>query len=390
MFTYLRRASACVGILLVLLPLAACGGSPAAVVKATPTPSPTSDPGQQLLAQVAHTLGTASTLHAIFDISLSGASFKGRVKTEIWNAAPNKNRTVVLQSSIAQYPTGSVTVSDGKQVWVYDPAKNVAYKGPAPASGSPGSGGLFGGGGTGQSQLVLNLVQTIFTNSKATLVSSSASAHGHSAYDVHVVPGTQSAAPAPGGSGLNNLNYDGDIFIDKATSLPVLMNLGLQGFAQVQLDIPQLILNQPVPAGTFTFIVPPGAKVRPLVQASPTSDTGATTLAQAQQQAGYHLLSIPSSQTAYQLVNVNVLGASGNLVFTLNYIRGGKSFSLIEARSLANVPASGQQLSLRGTTATFSTAGGAPILAWAENGVGLRITGSLSEDEAVTIAKLLS
>src|SRR5205807_7977274 len=109
----------------------------------------------------------------------------------------------------------------------------------------------------GPSRLVLNIVRTVFTPSDATLVSSSTKTHGRDASDVHVVSQGQTATIV--GAGHGNVSYSGEVFIDKATNLPLQVNLTIQGLGQVLLDIPSLVLNLPIPASTFTFVVPAGA-----------------------------------------------------------------------------------------------------------------------------------
>ncbi len=106
-------------------------------------------------------------------------------------------------------------------------------------------------------------------------------------------------------------------------------------------------------------------------------------------QAGYHLLSIPTSQGAYKLQGVDALGAPGNQIFTLNYAKGNGTFAISEGKSLANLPISGQQVSVRGTSATLSTSGNSTTLTWTEKGVGIQIAGNVSKDELLTIANLL-
>jgi len=379
-----RRIGGAITILLMVLLLAACGGATNTttpqVKKPTPIPSPTPGQGAQLLATMARKINTATTLHGIFDVKITGQSLNGSVNSEIWNAAPNKNRTVVLQSTLTQFSAGSVTVTNGKQTWQYSPAKKVVYTGAVTPSNSSLSSG-------GQSQFILNIVQTVFTHSDATLVPAGATVNGHAAYDVHVEPQGQT----PGTGGIGSFNYVGDVYIDKATNLPLRVNLTLQGFGQVQLDLPMLVLNQPIPDSTFTFIVPAGVKVLPLQQASPTTGTGSLTLAQAQQQAGYHLLSIPSTQTDYQLISINALGAPGSQIYTLNYTKGSTNITLAEGKPLANLPASGgQQVSLRSTTGTVATSNGSTTLTWTEQGIGLNLTAPLSGDQLLAIAKLLS
>src|SRR5581483_10480949 len=96
---------------LCLLALAACGGqAQQAPSRPTAVPTPTLTAGQQLLKKVATTLNSAKTLH-------------GTLNFEVWNAAPDKDRSVVLQSSVAEIPVGTLNVSDGKRIWQYDPGK---------------------------------------------------------------------------------------------------------------------------------------------------------------------------------------------------------------------------------------------------------------------------
>jgi hypothetical protein len=153
----------------------------------------------------------------------------------------------------------------------------------------------------------------------------------------------------------------------------------------------KLLLNQPIADGLFTFVPPAGVKVLPLQTANQNPTTGSITFVQAQQQAGYHLLSIPGSDTDYELEGVTALGAPGNQIFTLNYTQGNLSFTIAEGKALADLPGNtGQQKSLRGTIATLSTLNGITTLAWTEKGAGIRITGKLSNDQVVQIANLLS
>jgi outer membrane lipoprotein-sorting protein len=377
MSLYRWRATLPFTILLMFL-LAACGGSNTSQVPPTPTPTPA--PGQTLLTKAAQKLNTAKTMHAIFDITIAGPSLNGTVNTEVWNESPGKSRTVVLQSTITQVPTGSITVSDGKQSWQYDPVKKVVYNGPVNSNNS--TTGL----GRDQNQFIMNIVRSVFTHGNATLVSSNASVAGHAAYEVHV----ESAAPQQSNStSSNTFNYNGDAYIDKTSMLPLRVKLTIPGLGQVTLDLPTLELNQRLAADLFTYVPPAGVKVLPFPKTT-TAGTGTLTLAEAQQQAGYHLLSIPATQSQYQLQGVDALGAPGNQIFTLNYLKGKATFAISEGKSLANLPESGQQVSLRGTKAVLTTSSGTMTLTWTEKGLGIQISGQLSNDEIVAIANSLS
>ena len=383
-------------LLTTILLFVACGDSSTSQVQKKPTPtpipSPTAGPGQHILDTMANKLNTAKTLHGIFNLTLTGQTINGTVNIEVWNATPNKNRTVVLQSSISQLTTGTINITDGKQQWQYVPAQKIVYTGPVTTTNAQGTGtptasgqGVTGAQGN-QSLFLLNLVQSVFTNSDGTLKSSSATVNGHNVYDVAVVPSTSRA----GTGGPANFNYTGDVYIDKATQQPVQVKLNIQGIGDVTLDVPGLELNANIPASTFTFVAPAGVKVLPFSQLSATPSSGTLTLEQAQQQAGYHLLSIPADQTDYALNGVNALGAPGNQTYTLNYIKGNATITIAEGKPLANLPASGQSVSIRSTTATVSSVGGNTTLAWTEKGVGIRISSSLSSDQVESIAKSLT
>ncbi len=360
---------------LLMFLLAACGNSSATQTTTQSTPTPAPVQGQELLNKAGQQLKTAKTLHAIFDIQTAGSAENGTVSTEVWNVLPDKSRTVVLQSTLSQFSVGTITINNGKQVWQYIPAKKIVYA---------GQNGTTTSTDRNQPQSLTNIVQLVFTRSDATLVSSTGSINGHEVYDLQVV----SSASAPSsGPGTGNFQYNGDVFIDKKSMLPVREQLVVQGFGKVTVDLPMIILDQPVDANLLTFVPPAGVQVLPFPKT--TSETGTLSLEQAQLQAGYHLLNIPTSQRSYQLQGIDALGAPGNQIFALNYVMGNSTFAISEGKSLANLPISGQTVNIRGTTATLSTSGNNTTLTWTEKGVGIQIAGNMSKDAILTIANLL-
>ncbi len=216
---------------LAMVLLAACGEKTTQTTQATPTstpapkPTPTPGQGQQLLTKTANVLNTAKTIHGFFHININTQALNGDINTELWKTSPDKNRVEVHQSTLPQVSVGSVTVTDGKQIWQYDAQKNVVYNGPllANASGNQQQSGLAGNGG-GQSQSFLNLIQTIITRSSGTLRPSSANVNGRAVYDVHIVPQSTST----GSSDAQNFNYPGEIYINKDNYLPVKYRSGPQ------------------------------------------------------------------------------------------------------------------------------------------------------------------
>src|SRR5450631_412424 len=145
LFRWRNRTLILVALSLSLLFLAACeSGTQKAQSSPTPTPSPTLTQGQQLLAEANSMLTSAKTLQGILNLKISGQTLNGTLNTNVWSIAPDKNRTEVRQSTLSQSPVGSVTVTDGKTVWQYNPAKNIVYSGPAQSNGSTSLFGLAG------------------------------------------------------------------------------------------------------------------------------------------------------------------------------------------------------------------------------------------------------
>ncbi|HXZ05521.1 MAG TPA: hypothetical protein VEH81_11845, partial [Ktedonobacteraceae bacterium] len=265
---------------LCILLMAACGSPSAIQTTSQSTPLPASAQGQALLTKAGQQLKTAKTLHAIFDIQTTGSAANGTVSTEVWNASPDKSRTVVLQSTLRQFSIGTITINNGKQIWQYDPAKKIVYTGQGNTTATP-----IASTGRDQTQPLMNIVQLVFTHSNATLVSSSASVNGRDVYDLQVI---SSASTQPGSTGSGTFNYNGDVFIDKKSLLPVQEQLAIRGFGEVTVNLPILVLDQPVDNSLFTFVPPAGVKVLPFPKTT-SADTGTLSLEQAQLQAGYHL-----------------------------------------------------------------------------------------------------
>ena len=360
-----------------LLVLSACGG---------PTPK-VQTPGDKLLAKVAQTLTAAKTLHGVFNWSVAEPSSNQLIKSEVWSETPFKNRVVILQSTQANFTTGTIAVTDGKQEWLYKPVQKVVYTGSVPAQSATPTAqqvkSLSGPGGyIGQGLSPLNQLLSFLTQSNATLGSTSASINGHSVTDVHIVSITN----------VSGSQYSGEVYIDNASKLPVQVVLNGKDSntgknAQEIIDIPLLTLDSTLPDTTFSFIPPKGTRVLPT---SPNPGTSSLTLDQAQQQASYHLLSIPISVKSYVLQGVSVLGSTGHEIYELDYVNGNLNFAIDESKYFSQSDYPGKSIQVRGTTGTISTdSTGTTTLYWSENGLGFAISGSMTSDQATSVASLL-
>lgn len=358
---------------------------------------------QPLLVQIASALDTAHTLHGSFTTSISSPVFNGTVNSELWKMAPGQSRSEIHQSTLAQEQSGSVTVTNGKQLWQYDPTNNIVYTGQADtnSNGNTASNALNGiaGAGSGQLQTLFALVQGIFEQGQGTLKPGTSIINARHAVDIHVVSAS-TAGSNPAGSGPFSgsqaaLSYNGEVYVDQQTHLPLRVNVTIAGLGDVSMNFNSLALNPILPASTFTFATPAGASVQPLsAESNSTSSTASSqlTLAQAEKQAGYHLLSIPGDQAQYQLNGVTLLGTHGNQTYELNYMKGNQSFTLAEGKPLANLPldSAGQQVQIQGQSGMLSSSQGAVTVAWTQQGTGLRLIGPLSTTEEQAIANMLN
>lgn len=341
----------------------------------------TGSSGQQLLDRIAQRLNSAKALHGKFTLTLQGRAATGTIKLEQWSAQGGKSRNETLASTLPQVVAGSLTVSDGKKMWQYDPSQKVVYVGPAQQSSS-----ILAVPGRGQVQLLLNTLLSVFGSSTGTIVSDKASVDGKAAYQVHVVP---QESGNQGGSNTGSLSYQGEVYIDKNSEQPLRMDLTLASLGPVSMQFDAFELNAPIDSGKFTFVVPAGVKEEALPTAS-SSNSDLLSLAQAQKKVSYHLLAISGDHSEYILNGVTTLGTPKNAIYLLNYMQGSQVFTIAEGAPLANLEgAAGQSLNLRSTNATFAQINNLASLAWTEKGIGIRVTGHLTQDQATTIAQLL-
>jgi len=374
----LQKIIAMLCLLLILASLSACGGKSNTTRQMA---KPTVGPGQHLLEETGNLLKNAHTLHGIFDGSISGRLISGEMESEIWRMAPNQSRALILKSTLSQFTPGTLTVNDGKQLWQYDPTKKVVYTGQARIDASSIS--ALPGIGQGDTQQVLfDILQTIFTGSTATLLSRTEQVNSRPVYVLHVVPRSQNGVAA-------SFSYDGVVTLDQQTRLPLDVNLALTGIGQARITISSLTINQPLAASLFAFSPPPGnVPIIPFPN-NTLQTSNSLTLQQAEQQAHYHLLSIPAAQTAYKLQSLAALGSPGNEIYTFTYLLANQSFTISESKALADLHLKGPMLSLRSSDATLTTHGSTSTLSWTDQGVGIQISGSLSRDQIVAVANLL-
>jgi outer membrane lipoprotein-sorting protein len=85
---------------------------------------------EEIVAKMEETIDSTHDAHAVVQANVDVQGIKMDVKAEIWEKMPNLFRAEVLETSDAQF-AGTVMVSDGQQVWLYEPARNQVTVGRA-------------------------------------------------------------------------------------------------------------------------------------------------------------------------------------------------------------------------------------------------------------------
>src|SRR5260370_32062297 len=120
----------------------------------------------------------------MLNMKINGDREYGVLVSEFGNASPANSRSEVRQSTLNNLAGGTIFVSDGKQQWQYNPQQKVVFNGPILQDTNGLSGTGFAGTSRGRSQLVLNLVQNILTQSEGTLKPSTQTIAGQQVSDV--------------------------------------------------------------------------------------------------------------------------------------------------------------------------------------------------------------
>ncbi len=366
-------------------------------------PVASQDQGQQKLTALLNQINQAQTLHGIYHITFDAQNFSGVIESEQWNSGTDKSRQLIRSSTIAQYIQGETTVINGSHIWQYDPSHHVVYTGTLSDSAANNSSSLISGLTTGQNFSFLPLLKLVLGRGTGTLQATPLTIDGHTVDDIHVVSNVSSSdtsangssSDTPGGApGISSaLNYNGEVYLDKSSQLPVQLNLSLGGIGRIILNLPTFEINPELDNNLFTFQTPADAKEQPW-QASNANNLGGTTqltFVQAQQEAGYHLLSVPADQSAYELEEVSALGIPGQSVYELRYTKGNLTFLVIEGKPLANLPApaDSQHLHVREHDATILQQGDWQALTWTEQSKGITIYGNVSRDDLLALAQIL-
>jgi outer membrane lipoprotein-sorting protein len=334
-------------------------------------------PGQQptaddIVARLEEAEAQIRDYHGIVETTLTEpGSGPTTYRQEVWTRGPDLLR-VEIQEGPAEM-VGQVIVYNAERVWFYDPHLNQVQILPVQAP----------------FRLPLREMEpAMWATAKEMLGDSTAkylaaeTVTGRRAHKVQLVPrsGTDLFA-ALGGEPMT-------VWVDQEHARRLRMELPLADGRHYTMVYRLLEVNAGVPDSLFAFTSPPGAvsiTKEVAVTAPAVNEMG---LAEARGSAAFPLLLPSHLPAAMEFSQARVVTGGGSV--SLIYRGDDGNLTITEGLATPDVslPDLGEQISLRGTTARLQRQGERSIsLSWQEAGLVIFLSGAVSEDEALEIAR---
>ena len=328
---------------------------------------------EEIVARMKEVQASAEDAHAIVDFSVSAQTMEMDFTVEMWEKSPNKFRLEVLEDSEARF-AGAVSVTDGNQVWMYDPGENEVVTGPV---------GEFGVDEPLDPRQVIELMQgmidQVLDHSDVEL-DGEEKLDGVPTYRLMFTPkeGEESNLPMP-------LRGDATLWVEQDSWVALQAHFEGSAVGDGWMRVRSYEFDGGVPDERFQFEVPEGAIVRTIEEVQPTP----MTLDEALADAAFSLRAptyVPEDATL-----IDVFKIDGAYVF--RYDHSAISFTIVQGTSeIAGQLPAGEtsEVSVQGEVGSLVTDGlGHAFLSWSEEEVTITIAGQVSQEEILKIANSL-
>ncbi len=364
-------------VLLVAILALGVGGLALAAFNGDPTP-------EEILTRAVEILDAAQDGHAVLSIEADTPDRSGWATLEVWGKKPPegdpdahpKFRAEVREASEAE-AQGAVAVSDGAQFWLYVPARNTVWTGVVEEMHNVEEMPAYEG------ELPFDSPQTfvdwLLQVSEVTLLGTE-EIGGREAYTLQFVPRPEELpeVAATGGTGT--------AWVDQARWVPLQAAFDGGSIGQGQVTAELVELDMGLSDDLFTFQIPDGVEVLLIEDRLPQH------LSLDEAEADFDLLTPSHLPEGATLVDVMKMGDA----IVLRYESAQGPFAVgqgTDGRAVEPPPASGEPVSLRGTTGTLFTneneEGTKVFLAWTEDGRTFTVSGAISGEEALRVAESL-
>lgn len=323
-----------------------------------------------IVAKLKEVEASTDDAHVVLEMNFEGQGMDEDVVIEVWEKRPNLLRAEVLEASDSEF-LGGITVSDGHQVWMYQPSQNEVVVGELGADGAALS-------PREMIQYMDEVIQRVLDTSDVKLVGEEEVA-GVATYKLELTPTDDAESVLPPGG-------KATLWVDKERWVILQAHFTGEPLGQARMLVRSFELNTGLADDLFQFEVPDGVQVTNLEDKQPVP----LTLDEARAQAGFPLLVPSYLPEGATLVEVLAVGEA----IILHYDHSTTSFTIVQG-SVTNrmpLPAGSQEseVAMRGQTATLISDGDSNrLLTWVEDGVTITIAGRISQDEILEVAESL-
>jgi outer membrane lipoprotein-sorting protein len=323
---------------------------------------------QEIVAKLKEVEASTEDAHAVLEISFQAEGMDEELVVEVWEKKPSKFRAEVLEASDSEF-MGAISVTDGQQVWMYEPSKNEVVVDEVGSDEPSSPRDII--------QFMDEVIQRVMDTSEVKLAGEE-DVTGVATYKLELTPKEDDETVLPPGS-------KATLWVEQERWIVLQAHFSGGIAGEGWMRVRSFELNTGIADGHFQFEVPAGAKVTK----AEDKQLKHLTLDEARAQADFALLVPTYVPEGVTLIDVLTMGEA----FILHYDHSTTSFSVIQGPSdgVREAP-TGQktEATVRGQTANLITDGlGNNFLTWVEDGVTITIAGRISQDEVLKVAESL-
>jgi outer membrane lipoprotein-sorting protein len=327
---------------------------------------------QEIVQKMQEVEASTEDVHGVIEFSVEQQDKVESAVIEVWEKRPDKVRAEVLEADSSEASAGAVVVSDGGQVWIYDPDENEVLTGDVNAIGSEES----IANPRDLIRLVDEGIQWVQEHADAELLGEEDVA-GVATYKLRFTPKEDTELPLP-------VTGEATLWVDQERWVALRAHFTVEGVAEGSMLVRSFELNTGLDDALFQFQVPEGAEVIAIEDKKPTNLTLDEALAEAE------FLLVPS-YVPQDATLVDVFKLQEGYVFY--YDHSETSFTVIQGPFPMDreIPGAKTEVTVRGQTATMiaDQVQGNTLLTWTENGIRIAIAGHIDEEEIVKVAESL-
>ena len=331
--------------------------------------SPTAE---EIVAKMQEVEASTEDVHAVVQFDVREGDKTESAVVEVWEKSPDKIRVEVLEADSSEVSAGAIAVSDGAQVWIYDPTENEVLTGDAGAIGPDDA-------PANPRDLVRSVdegLDWVQEHADAKLVGKEDVA-GVATYVLEFTPKEDVEQPLP-------VTGSAKMWVDQKRWVALRAEFVVEGVAEGKMLVRSFELNTGIDDTRFQFEVPEGAQVIAIDQKKPTH----LTLDEAVAEADFLLVPsyVPEGVTL-----IDVFKLQEGYVFY--YDHSETTFTVIQGPFPMGreIPGAKSEVTVRGQPATLiaDEARGNALLTWEEDGITIAIAGRIDKDEIVKVAESL-